>query len=78
MVWICSGGRFWPDGTSDMTRRQMPAWAGQGDDSAARPSGSRGRRLNYVRDRFDPATGSGRLTHNVLATVAQFETEVRC
>jgi DNA invertase Pin-like site-specific DNA recombinase len=30
-----------------------------------------------VRDGFDPSTPAGRLTRNVLASVAQFETEVR-
>jgi DNA invertase Pin-like site-specific DNA recombinase len=30
-----------------------------------------------LRDGFDPSTPAGRLTRNVLASVAQFETEVR-
>lgn len=30
-----------------------------------------------IRDGFDPSTPAGRLTRNVLASVAQFETEVR-
>jgi DNA invertase Pin-like site-specific DNA recombinase len=30
-----------------------------------------------IRDAFDPSTPAGRLTRNVLASVAQFETEVR-
>ena len=30
-----------------------------------------------LRDGFDPSTHAGRLTRNILASVAQFETEVR-
>ena len=30
-----------------------------------------------IRDGFDPSTPAGRLTRNVLASVAQFETEIR-
>ncbi len=36
-----------------------------------------GVRLVSLRDGFDPSTPTGRLTRNVLASVAQFETEVR-
>lgn len=36
-----------------------------------------GVRLVSLRDGFDPSTPTGRLTRNLLASVAQFETEVR-
>jgi DNA invertase Pin-like site-specific DNA recombinase len=38
---------------------------------------SRGVAFLSIRDGFDPSTPAGRLTRNVLASVAQFETEVR-
>jgi DNA invertase Pin-like site-specific DNA recombinase len=42
------------------------------DELAARGVG-----FASIRDGFDPSTPAGRLTRNVLASVAQFETEVR-
>jgi DNA invertase Pin-like site-specific DNA recombinase len=38
---------------------------------------SKGVAFLSIRDSFDPSTPAGRLTRNVLASVAQFETEVR-